>query len=128
MYQSWGSTLTFIPYFWKYSLEGTVTWIQPKEQQNWRYLNYWQSYWAEKGTKMSGLIPSNWFLTFLARPCCFRALRNKKHRKFRCFLRFLAIFLIFLFLGALKQHGCTRNIKNQSEGISPDILIPFSAQ
>ena len=45
---------------------------------------------------MSGLIPSNWFLTFLARPCCFRALRNKKYRKFRCFLWFSALFTIFL--------------------------------
>ena len=96
MCQSWGSALPFILYFWKHSLEGTVTWIQPTKQQNWRYLNYWQSYWAEKGTKMSRLIPSNWFLTFFVRHCCFRAPRNKKLRKFGCFFQFWALFTIFL--------------------------------
>ena len=47
-----------------------------------------------------------------------RAENCKKHLNFRC----------FLFLGALKQHGRARNVKNQLEGISPDILVPFSAQ
>ena len=48
--QSWGNALRFILYTWKHSLEGTVTWKRPKKQQNWRYLNYWQSYRVEKGT------------------------------------------------------------------------------
>ena len=41
---------------------------------------------------MSGRNPFNWFFRFPARPCGFRASRNKKWSKFRLFLRFLALF------------------------------------
>ena len=56
------------------------------------YFHYWQSYRVEKGAKMSGRNPFNWFFRFPARPCGFRASRNKKWSKFRLFLRFLALF------------------------------------
>ena len=70
--------------------------IWPKNNQNLRYLHYWQSYRVEMGTKMSGGNPSSWYFRFLARPCGFRAFRNEKLIKFRLFWRFLALFERFL--------------------------------
>ena len=66
--------------------------LWPKNRQNKGYLHYWQSYWVKKGAKMSGRNPFNWFFRFPARPCGFRASRNKKWSKFRLFPCFLALF------------------------------------
>ena len=46
------------------------------------YLNYWQSYWAEKGTKMTG---RGQFLSFQVNHVVLKWLKTK-HRKFGRFL------------------------------------------
>ena len=50
------------------------------------YLNYWQSYWAEKGTKMTGRGHRISISKFPGRPCGFKVAKDKKHRKFGRFL------------------------------------------
>ena len=50
------------------------------------YLNYWQSYWAEKGTKMTGRGHRISIFKFPGRPCGFKVAKDKKHRKFGRFL------------------------------------------
>ena len=50
------------------------------------YLNYWQSYWAEKGTKMTGRGHRISISKFPGQPCGFKVAKDKKHRKFGRFL------------------------------------------
>ena len=50
------------------------------------YLNYWQSYWAEKGTKMTGRDHRISISKFPGRPYGFKVAKDKKHRKFGRFL------------------------------------------
>ena len=50
------------------------------------YLNYWQSYWAEKGTKMTGRGHKISISKFPGQPCGFKVAKDKKHRKFGRFL------------------------------------------
>ena len=118
MCQSWGSSLPFVLYFWKHSLEGTMTWIQPTKQQNWRYLNYWQSYWAENGTKMTGRDHKMSIFKFPGRPCGFKVAKDKKHRKFGRFLQFLALFERFLASSSSETTWLTWKLRN-SDFLSP---------
>ena len=116
--QSWGNALRFILYTWKHSLEGTVTWKRPKKQQNWRYLNYWQSYWVEKGTKMTGKDHRMSIFKFPGRPCGFKVAKDKKHRKFGRFLQFLALFERFLASSSSETTWLTWKLRN-SDSLSP---------
>ena len=50
------------------------------------YLNYWQSYWAEKGTKMTRRGHKISISKFPGQPCGFKVAKDKKHRKFGRFL------------------------------------------
>ena len=50
------------------------------------YLNYWQSYWAEKGTEMTGWGHRISISKFPGQPCGFKVAKDKKHRKFGRFL------------------------------------------
>merc|ERR1712083_690589 len=50
------------------------------------YLNYWQSYWAEKGTKMTRRVNRISISKFPGQPCGFEVAKDKKHQKFDQFL------------------------------------------
>ena len=52
-----------------------------KKQQNQGCLNYWQRYWAEKGTKMTGRDHKILISKFPGRPCGFKVAKDKKHQK-----------------------------------------------
>ena len=60
------------------------------------HLNYWQSYWAVKGIKMTGRDHKISIFKFPGRPCGFKVAKDKKHQKFGRFLQFLALFERFL--------------------------------
>ena len=82
------------------------------------YLNYWQSYWAEKGTKMTrkGHKISN--SKFPGQPCGFKVAKDKKHQKFGRFLQFLALFERFLASSSSETTWSTWRLRN-SYSLSP---------
>ena len=82
------------------------------------YLNYWQSYWAEKGTKMTGRDHRISIFKFPGRPCGFKVARDKKHRKSGQFLQFLALFERFLASSSSETTWSTWRLKN-SYSLSP---------
>ena len=92
-----------------------------KNQNKWIkhiYLNYWQSYWAEKGTKMTGRDHKISIFKFPGRPCGFKVAKDKKHRKFGRFLQFLALFERFLASSSSETTWSTWKLKN-SDSLSP---------
>ena len=82
------------------------------------YLNYWQSYWAEKGTKMTGRDHRISISKFPGRPCGLKVAKDKKHRKFGRFLQFLALFERFLASSSSETTWSTWKLRN-SDSLSP---------
>ena len=82
------------------------------------YLNYWQSYWAEKGTKMTGRDHKISILKFLGQQCGLKVAKDKKHRKFGRFLHFLALFERFLASSSSETTWSTWKLRN-SDSLSP---------
>ena len=92
-----------------------------KNQNKWLkqiYLNYWQSYWAEKGTKMTGREHRISIFKFPGRPFGFKGAKDKKHQKFGEFLQFLALFERFLASSSSETTWLTWKLRN-SDSLSP---------
>ena len=82
------------------------------------YLYYWQSYRAEKGTKLIGRGHKISIFKFPGRPCGFKVAKDKKHQKFGRFLQFLALFERFLASSSSETMWSTWKLGN-SDSLSP---------
>ena len=71
------------------------------------YLNYWQSYWAEKGTKMTGREHRISISRFPGRPRGFRAAKSQKPFKKSQELQKSAKFSIFFVSSPFKTTWLT---------------------